>query len=382
MIQRLAAAIVFAALALAVACSDGNERTRIDDARAASARPIVLVNANARRLDTQIAAVEANGSGFRWLSRAGAESDFDVRPQWSPAGKRVAFERRTANRLGEVVSVGVHVVSARGTRERRVATGFAPSWSPNGQLVFVESRSGDELATGRIVVYDEVRRRRRTIARGTFPTWSPRGGRVAFMRYVEGERDLRSAAVLTIAPDGSRVRELLRIDRSGRFGALIPSRSNASPPAWSADGRTIAIPAWDRRGRQRLLLVNAATGAFRDALPPGRLNGEFAWSPKARQIAFSTSSPTTAGNALAVVEVESRRIRVLSRSQFGSIKAPAWSLDGNRVAFVLCESERCELRVVAAAGSRSRRVRALGFGFDDAPYVVWIHLDRAVDWGG
>jgi len=78
--------------------------------------------------------------GHTRLLTSGARDD---QPAWSPDGRWIAFIRSRGCDAGSVCSrTDVYLVSARGGRPRRVASGYEPSWSPDGSRLTVSPVDG------------------------------------------------------------------------------------------------------------------------------------------------------------------------------------------------------------------------------------------------
>ena len=155
---------------------------------------------------------------------------------------------------------------------------------------------------------------------GDAPVWSPDGSRIAF--YVGGDREYPgifdaprestgSSAFIkrglyTMAADGSDVRQILPWDWTEGLG---DAPDVDVPPAWSPDGRQIAVVR--REGTERVIyLVEAAGG------------------------------------------VAPRRLAT-------TVSGPAWSPDGARLAFARPDGDEVALYTIGADGSNARRVTAI-----------------------
>lgn len=96
-------------------------------------------------------------------------------------------------------------------------------------------------------------------------------------------------------------------------------------PAWSSDGRLLAIEIVDRNnGRPNILLLAPGEGTRQLLLPPSAEDEtEFAWSPDGEPIAYTNEA------GLAVVDVGTKARRQIVRAD---AQAPVWSPDGSMIA--------------------------------------------------
>jgi dipeptidyl aminopeptidase/acylaminoacyl peptidase len=153
----------------------------------------------------------------------------------------------------------------------------------------------------------------------------------------------------TIQPNGSGLRD-------------IPGTDGDGEPAWSPDGRMLAVTRADG------IWLRAADGSHARRLTqrhPQGYDESPAWSPDGKQIVFDRGTPKPAGGGvrrgLWIVAARGGRPRPLLLSPGGqgtpewSIGTPDWSPDGRRIAFSFGpESER--LMVVSVDGGRMLRL--------------------------
>jgi Tol biopolymer transport system component len=194
----------------------------------------------------------------------------------------------------------------------------------------------------------------RRVAVGT-PVWSPGGDRVA----------LRIGSGVTIA--SVRGRRLRRF--AGR---------PAADPAWSPDGRYVAVTA-DVGGSRLLRVFRVADGrrVLRLAVGPTDLAstwGGTAWSPDGTRLAVGTVNPRSeiARGSLLLVSLATHRTTPLLHPALGYVFEPDWSPDGRSIAFTLVDQSvgSCEptelgddvsVRVVDVATRRTRTVARCGW---------------------
>jgi len=189
--------------------------------------------------------VTAAASPIRQLT---STSSTNVRPTWSPDGKRIAYQ---SNRDG---TYHIYVMDTDGGNTKQLSSGSDiddrhPAWSPDSSAIAVDS--GD--ATHReIWIIDVASQRRTQITRSgqiaTFPSWSPDGKRVAYYVYEAGTMD-----VWTSARDGSGTVKLTT--------ELASEKNNQCTFAchsvrWSPDSSRLAFSDGDL---SRVLVMSAVT---------------------------------------------------------------------------------------------------------------------------
>jgi TolB protein len=208
-------------------------------------------------------------------------------PQWSPDGRRLAFEANGA----------VHVVRVRDRAVSRLRRGDWPSWSPDG------GRIGFTLGSAVYVMDADGSRVKRVRTERGFdftdgPVWSP-DGRTLLYATLLAKSDLEIFAVDAV---GSRLRQLTRnsVDDWG--------------PAWSPNRRRIAFV------RRRAIWLMAADGTKQRRLVPGV---HPSWSPSGMRLAFAR-----AGVVYTINAGGGPATRVVAGD------SPAWSPSGAEIAFV------------------------------------------------
>jgi dipeptidyl aminopeptidase/acylaminoacyl peptidase len=172
--------------------------------------------------------MDADGSDARVRGSGGYSTSFLSGPRWSPTGRQLAYgactRRVPESDFCEHVKrgSGVFVSSAdRRGRDRRVAYGHCPDWSARGLLAYNGARG---------VVISRPDGSARRLAIGVplrCSSWSPDGRLVA----AETERGV-------VVAGSGRARLVARLPPLPPDCDLFAS----SPPAWSPDGRSIALP--------------------------------------------------------------------------------------------------------------------------------------------
>ena len=122
-------------------------------------------------------------------------------PAWSSRNE-IAFSR------GEESTSTLHVIRPDGSGERKVASGSFPDWSPDGRRLAFEARGGIRTISRTGTGLRRVTKRNRRCSDG-FPKYSPGGGQIAFSRDAIGE-PCRAAGLVVVRKDGRHLRRLRR----------------------------------------------------------------------------------------------------------------------------------------------------------------------------
>jgi tricorn protease len=121
---------------------------------------------------------------------------------------------------------------------------------------------------------------------------------------------------------------------------------------YSPDGKRLAYVS-DRSGREEIYLARPdGTGEPEKVTDLDALKLSFVWSPDSKALAFVSSDLV-----LRKYDIENKRTTELARSAYGTISAPAWSPDGQWIAYARADQVRTsDVYLVAAAGGEERRV--------------------------
>jgi Tol biopolymer transport system component len=375
-ITALILVLVFVVAIVAVGCDGGNgdadaTATPAGSATVGSGGGIAFIGKSPQEAATDVYLLDADSEDIQQLTDT---DDAEWWPVWSRDRQRLGYVTIPLPQTGaegtpipvDAAQRQLVVANADGSDPQRMGSsvllqtysgGF--SWSPDGgQIVYMASDPAEEASTSRLRLVNvadgsEVALPEERL--GYLPAWSPGGKQIVFGAFVgdPDESGNRESELLLMNSDGSNVRQLT--DRPG------PDVD----PAWSPDGSRIAWWGQDppAEGSQTqpnvLYMVDVQSGEVTEL-------GEGAdpvWSPDGQQIAFILQQQPEAGtfqtgaNAdIWVMDIETGARNPLAQDPSADLW-PAWSPDGQRLAFV---SERDnssgEIYLMSADGSDVRRL--------------------------
>lgn len=328
----------------------------------------------------------------------------DTQPAFSPDGAQIAFR-------SERDGGGIFVMGATGESVRRLTDfGFNPTWSPDGTELIV-AREGvggafDRLSRSWLWIVKVATGEHRQVYAGDAvqPQWSPDAGRIAFWtQKTGGQRDIftipahggeprpvtEDAATdwsPAWSPDGSHLyfcsdrggnMNIWRIPVDEKTGAprgdprpvVSGTFSRCGPLAISADGSRLAFVSTVSLSNIHRVAFDPQTGQVDGTPIPTTSGSRQFWdpspSPDGEWVAFRSMQEQ---EDLFVSRWDGSGLRQLTHDTFKD-RGPAWSPDGERIAFYSDRSGNYEIWTIRPDGSDLRQVTRIGGSTADTP--VW-----------
>ena len=317
-------------------------------------------------------------------------------PQLSPDGERIAYTVSTADLLKDKHVTDIWITNWRDGSEQQLTftpdSETDPRWSPDGRrLMFLSSRRDDKDHSQLWVLSMAGGEAEKiTSLPGSVEDYaiSPDGQRVAL---VVSDPDDDKPLVESAKTDKPIVidRFYFKEDITGYLGksrqhlylldlrtravqALTTGTYNEAKPSWSPDGRTLAFvskrsPDPDRDDLFGLYLIAPVAGAETRLLTTYQGEGQDTdwastpqWSPDGQRIAYVAGGDPRllyyAVHGLAVVDVASGQVRLLTKGLDRNVDQPHWSSDGKSLFGVFEDDATTQLVEVSLRDGAVRKL--------------------------
>jgi Tol biopolymer transport system component/DNA-binding winged helix-turn-helix (wHTH) protein len=309
---------------------------------------------------------DRNGSNARKLASTESPPGMFA---WSPDGKRLRFSVFPEG----IESSSIWEMNSDGTNLHRMLAGWndppgecCGRWAPDGSLFFFSARHAGTADIWVLRERESIFRGsarepiRLTAGPGDFegsPVTSSdvrrlyvfkRDLKSDMVRYDQKIRQFRPILSGTHADSSSYSRDgewiayvtvpdstLWRMKRDGslRFRLTSPP-IRAQSPAWSPNGKYIAFTNRTSNCLNKLYLVPAEGGSFKELFPHDCEQFDPAWSPDGKLLSFARADKSLPGKAatvsIQVLDLLTSQVSTLSGSQ--GMRSPSWSPDGRFVA--------------------------------------------------
>ncbi len=243
-----------------------------------------------------------------------------VSPRWSPDGRSIAFTLRVLGSCERWCYFNeIWTIRADGTGLRRLGTGDAASWSPDGKRLSFGDRdiwSGDRDIWTINADGSSLTQLTPLAGDASQPAWSPDGTRIAFTNTLN---QATISELFTVHPDGTGLM------------SLTIGHDRDEWPTWSPDGTRIAFlsrVSTELVDGHNVLGVMNSDGSGRVILtdPDAFSVGYQTWSPDGRSIVFSGRDNINGdwNFEIYVIDADGSGLRNLSNSSAYDA-APSWS---------------------------------------------------------
>lgn len=355
----------------------------------------VTVERSANATGTMSYALTVTGSGVTFAGASPATTTQPAKTQTTKSTQAVLHSDLSGKLLFETSYGGaLYTINADGTGLTRVGAGIDASWSPDGtQIAYVSWQdprgvwvmNADGSNARRVFDWTETR----------YPSWSPDGQDIVFSRAsssggggggggfrpASGDADdgRRGPPPGGAPGSGSAGRWTLGIVSSsdGTFSEPQPASDTNLTPDWSPDGERIVFTGY------RGLMVQSVDGKESWQLTTDPRDTSPVWSPDGTKVAYAHRQHDHW--EIYVIDVTTGRQTKLTTTPIGSTASspassvsPAWSPDGQQIAFLTNREGRWNIWAMNADGSQPSPM--FGTELDSLTLSYAFSGERALDW--
>ncbi len=354
---------------------------------------VVLAAARAASGEEPKAAPERAGTRFE--AKDVFELEWAARPEISPDGQRIVYERHSMDVMTDRRRSSLWIIGADGSGHRPLGSGdaFLPRWSPDGSRLLYAAREGETVQL--YVRYLDTGQTSRLTHVSRAPnaaSWSPDGRSIAFTMLVPAKAE--PFATLPDKPEGAAwadapkvIQKLVyRADGEGYLESgyvqlfVLPAEGGTPRPLTTGSFNVAGRPVFTPDGRSVLFSSNRRPDSeyepndseiYEVSLADGTLH---ALTDRRGPDFAPTVSPD--GRAIAYLGFDDRyqgyqvtRLYVMNRDGSGSrlvaaefdrdAADPDWSSDGKGLYFNTADRGNGKVAFVAAAGPTAGKVEIL-----------------------
>ena len=223
-----------------------------------------------------------------------------------------------------------------------------PQWSPDGKLLGIQSRRGDDDNSVRFIRVTAPGGEAFTIeGLDSSPVWSPDGSTVAFVKEPESEKEQEDRAGW-IAPDA-----ITNTLDAERFDGRVITQMR-----YKSDGTTAWLPHPSINKKRQLNIVSADGGEAEQITELAFNVGDVEWSPDGKRIYFS-GDPLEDDEYnedftrnIYRIDLESKEVTQVFEME-GTQRSPAISLNGRFMSFLQSDERGAQTDVMVTSLNRN-----------------------------
>lgn len=317
-------------------------------------------------------------------------------PQLSPDGERIVYTVSTADLNQDKHTTDIWITDWRDGSERQLTftpdSETEPRWSPDGSRLAFLSPRRDDKEHSQLWILDMAggEAEKITSLPGSVEDYAiaPDGRQVVLVVSDPNDDKPLVDSAKTEKPIvidrfyfkeditgylGRSRQHLYLLDlRTRKVEALTTGNYNETKPSWSPDGKMLAFvskrsPDPDRDDTFGLYVMAPAAGASPRLLTTYQGEGQDTdwastpqWSPDGRQIAFVAGGDPKllyyAVHGLALVDVASGQVRLLTKQLDRNVDQPHWSRDGKSLFAILEDDTTTQLIEVSLRDAAMRKL--------------------------
>jgi hypothetical protein len=277
----------------------------------------------------------------------------------------------------------IYTINANGSGLTRITTGMDPTWAPGDSgyaglialnrweeprgVWVVDTTNGNEW---RVFDWSQPR----------WTTWSADGSEIMFSRVTSGRQEPREFCFrgfcFTFPATPHWKMGVAAVDGSNFYEPHPPESQTSRAPDWSPDGKRVVFA--DIQG----LRVQTLDGKTSYQITADSRDTSPAWSPDGRQVAFVRRQHDHW--EIYVVNADGSNLRRLTSTptkpngEPGSSASPAWSPDGQLIAFLTDRTGEWEIWNMRANGSSQKAMFATALDGLTLDYAS--QGERAISW--